>query len=51
MQLKKLFTTFFIKKTIIEEVKEKHKLTNGNNGVTTVDLINIFKWNDIEIYI
>ena len=43
--------SFFIKKTIIEVVKEKHKISNGSNGVTTVDLINIFKWKDIEVYI
>jgi hypothetical protein len=42
---------FFIKKTIIEAVKAKHKLSNGSNGVTTVELINLFKWNDIELYI
>jgi hypothetical protein len=42
---------FFIKKTIIEAVRQKHKLSNGSNGVTTVELLNIFKWNDIEIYI
>lgn len=42
---------FFIKKTIIEVVKAKHKLSNGSNGVTTVELLNIFKWNDIELYI
>ena len=43
--------SFFIKKTIIEAVKAKHKLSNGSNGVTTVELLNLFKWNDIELYI
>jgi hypothetical protein len=42
---------FFIKKTIIQAVKQKHELTNGSNGVTSVELINLFKWNDIEFYI
>lgn len=42
---------FFIKKTIIEAIKEKHKLSNGSNGVTTVELLNLFKWQDIELYI
>ena len=42
---------FFIKKTIIQVIKEKDKLSNGSNGVTTVELINLFKWNDIENYI
>jgi hypothetical protein len=42
---------FFIKKTIIEAVKTKHKISNGSNGVTTVELLNLFKWNDIELYI
>jgi hypothetical protein len=42
---------FFIKKTIIQAVKDKHNSSNGSNGVTTVDLQNLFKWKDIEIYI
>ena len=42
---------FFIKKTIIDAVREKHNSSNGSNGVTTVDLLNIFKWKDIETYI
>jgi hypothetical protein len=42
---------FFIKKTIIDAVREKHNLSNGSNGVTTVDLLNLFKWKDIETYI
>lgn len=41
---------FFIKKTIIEAVKEKHIASNGSNGVTTVELANLFKWSDIEIF-
>jgi hypothetical protein len=41
---------FFIKKTIIEMVREKHKTSNGSNGITTVELLNIFKWKDIETY-
>lgn len=42
--------SFFVKKTIIEAVKEKHAISNGSNGVTTVELLNLFKWSDIEIY-
>jgi hypothetical protein len=42
---------FFIKKTIIDAVRKKHNSSNGSNGVTTVDLLNIFKWKDIETYI
>ena len=42
---------FFIKKTIIQAVKDKHNSSNGSNGVTTVDLLNLFKWKDIEMYI
>ena len=42
---------FFIKKTIIDAVREKHNSSNGSNGVTTVDLLNLFKWKDIDIYI
>jgi hypothetical protein len=43
--------SFFIKKTIIEVVREKHKASNGSNGITTVELLNIFKWKDIDIYV
>jgi hypothetical protein len=43
--------TFFIKKTIIEAVKQKHNLSNGSNGITTVQLLNLFRWEDIELYI
>jgi hypothetical protein len=42
---------FFIKKTIFQAVKEKEKLSNGSNGVTTVELNNLFKWTDIAIYV
>jgi hypothetical protein len=43
--------SFFIKKTIIEAVKNKHNSSNGSNGVTNVELLNLFKWKDIELYI
>lgn len=43
--------SFFIKKIIIDIVKERHKTSNGSNGVTTVELLDIFKWKDLEIYI
>jgi hypothetical protein len=43
--------SFFIKKTIIEVVREKHKASNGSNGVTSVELLNIFKWKDVDIYV
>lgn len=43
--------SFFIKKTIIEAVKEKHKLSNGSNGVSKIELLNLFKWNDLETYL
>lgn len=42
---------FFIKKTIFQAVKEKQKLTNGSNGVTAIELNNLFKWSDIAIYL
>ena len=42
---------FFIKKTIIQAVKDKHNSSNGSNGATTFDLLNLFKWKDIEMYI
>ena len=44
-------TDFYIKKTIIEAVREKSKLTNGSNGVTDIELINLLKWKDIEKYL
>jgi hypothetical protein len=43
--------SFFIKKTIIEAVKERHKISNGSNGVSVVELGNLFKWADIEDYV
>jgi len=42
---------FFIKKTIIEALKQKDNFSNGSNGATTVELLNIFRWEDIELYI
>jgi len=42
---------FFIKKTIITTVKNKHNSSNGSNGVTSVELLNLFKWNDLQSYI
>jgi len=43
--------SFFIKKTIIQAVKEKHNLSNGSNGLTTIELVNIFKFKDFEVYL
>lgn len=43
--------SFFIKKTIIDVVREKHKASNGSNGVTSVELLNLFKWNDLDTYL
>jgi len=43
--------SFFIKKTIVDTVKEKHKLSNASNGVSTIELLNLFKWNDLETYL
>lgn len=42
---------FFIKKSIITTVKNKHNSSNGSNGVTSVELLNLFKWNDLQSYI
>lgn len=42
---------FFIKKSIIDFVKQKHKLSDGNNGATKIELLNFFKWSDIDSYI
>jgi hypothetical protein len=43
--------SFFIKKTIIEAVREKHTSSNGSNGVTSVELLNLFKWKDLNVYL
>jgi len=43
--------SFFIKKTIIESVKAKHKLSNGSNGLSTIELLNLFKGKEIEPYV
>jgi hypothetical protein len=42
---------FFIKKTIIDAVREKHKTSKGSNGVTTVEISNLFKWKNLEEYV
>lgn len=42
---------FFIKKSILDAVREKDKLSNGSNGVSIVELMNLFKLNEIEIYV
>jgi hypothetical protein len=46
-----ILKSFFIKKTIIQAVKEKQNKSNGSNGITTIELLDIFKWKDIEFYI
>ena len=43
--------SFFIKKTIIEAIKNKHNSSNGSNGVTSVDLLGLFKWENIQSYL
>ena len=42
---------FFIKKSIIDMVRERHNISNGSNGVSTVEILNLFKWKDLESYI
>jgi len=46
-----ILKSFFIKKTIIQAVKEKQKKSNGSNGITTIELLNVFKWSDIDTYV
>jgi len=46
-----ILKSFFIKKTIIQAVKEKQNKSNESNGITTIELLDIFKWKDIEFYI
>jgi hypothetical protein len=43
--------SFFIKKTLIEAIRAKHNSTNGSNGATIIELSNLFKWNDILVYL
>jgi hypothetical protein len=43
--------SFFIKKSIIEFVKEKTQASNGSNGATSIELLNIFKFKDIDFYV
>jgi hypothetical protein len=40
--------SFFKKKTIITEIKRKHTESGGHNGVTPIELTNLFKWDDIN---
>lgn len=42
---------FFIKKTIIDLVRNRHKTSKGSNGVTTVEILNLFKWKNLEEYV
>jgi len=42
---------FFIKKTIFQAVKAKHTLSNGSNGLTPIELLSLFQWTDIEMYV
>ena len=42
---------FFIKKTIILLTKEKEKNSGGSNGLTPVNVIEEFKFRDIEVYL
>lgn len=41
--------SFFKKKTIITAIKKKHTESNGHNGVTQIELTNLFKWKDIDV--
>lgn len=43
--------SFFIKKTILEAVRSKHKVSNGSNGVSIVEILNLFKGEEIEPFI
>jgi hypothetical protein len=42
---------FFIKKTIILLTKDKEKKSGGSNGLTALDVIEHFKWNDLQVYL
>lgn len=42
---------FFIKKTIILLTKEKEKNSGGSNGLTPLNVIEEFKFKDIEVYL
>jgi hypothetical protein len=42
---------FFIKKTIILLTKDKEKKSGGTNGLTPIEVMEEFKWKDIEVYL
>ena len=43
--------SFFVKKYVFESIKDKHKLTNGSNGVTNIELSDLFKLSNFQQYI
>lgn len=42
---------FFIKKTIILLTKDKETKSGGSNGLIAMDVIEHFKWNDLQVYL
>jgi len=46
-----IIKAFFIKKTLVDLVRDKHNQTQGHNGLTTVEASRLVKWEDIETYL
>ena len=43
--------SFFIKKIILDTVKERDFISNGSNGVSEVEMMNLLKREDVEVLI
>ena len=42
---------YFIKKTIILLAKQKETKSGGANGITPIDILEDFKWKDLQVYL
>ena len=42
---------YFIKKTIMLLAKERETKSGGSNGITSIDILENFKWKDLQVYL
>lgn len=43
--------SFFIKKLILDAVRKRHKMSNGDNGVTAVEMMNLLSKEEVQPFI
>ena len=41
-------TSYFLKKNLLKKLRENHKVTNGDNGLSIIQLRSLFSFEDIE---